>query len=162
MVNNLELIKPLLKFPDEDTCYHLQVLMRKKENPQLGSNSYCVKTYYVSSLDYLDKKMPEIIALCTLHNARACINLNRRSYEKLAYQLLKKVTDQIMSKDFKSARKAYESVAGTYADEPNKKWIIDVDKPYDADYVESIRAGLKTLRPVIGLSTVSENLIYHN
>lgn len=127
-MNNIELIKPLLIFEDEDTFYHLQIIKRKKEHPELGSNSYIVKTYYISSIEYLEFKMPEIIMLCDFHNARAYINLNKRSYEKLAYQMLKKVTDCILNKDFKSIRKSYESVCGNFSNEKdNKKWIIDID-----------------------------------
>jgi hypothetical protein len=142
MINNLDKIKSILSFPDEDTFYHLQILKRKKEHPELGSNSYVVKTYYISSLEYLDGKMPEIISLCKFHNARGCINLNRRSFEKTAYHLLKKVTDQIMNRDFKSVRKAYESVCGMHSDESDKKWIVDIDHKDDdkvAVYINDIR-----------------------
>ena len=48
MIDNFELIKSLLKFESPDDFYHLQILKRKKENPELGSNSRVVKTYYVS------------------------------------------------------------------------------------------------------------------
>ena len=53
MINNIEIIKTLLEFNSQDEFYHLQVLKRKKENPELGSNSYVVKTYYVGSIEYL-------------------------------------------------------------------------------------------------------------
>ena len=129
-INNIEIIKPLLAFPKDDTFYHLQILKRKKENPDIGSNNTVVKTYYISSIEYLETKMDEIINLCDFHNARAYINLNRRSYEQVAFQTLKKVTDQIMNKDFRSARKAYESVCGAHSAAKNdKRWIIDVDEP---------------------------------
>jgi type II secretory pathway component PulL len=114
MINNVLILASLLTFESEDDFYHLQILKRKKEHPELGSNSYVVKTYYISSLKYLGNKMPEIQQLCQFHNARAYINLNVRSYEKLAFQMLKKVTDQIMNRDFRSVRKAYESVSGEY------------------------------------------------
>ena len=39
--------------------------------------------------------------------------------------MLKKVTDQIINKDFKSVRKAYESVVGKFS--KDKIWIVDVD-----------------------------------
>ena len=132
MINNLEAIKDLLIFESEDDFYHLQILKRKKENPELGSNSYVIKTYYISSKDYLDSRIDEIIHLCNYHNARACINLNRRSFERIAFHTLKKVTDIIMNRDFKSVRKAYESVCGSYSNENDKKWIIDIDhKDFD-------------------------------
>ena len=132
MINNLDQIKHLLVFESADDFYHLQILKRKKENPDIGSNSYVIKTYYVSSIEYLDSKMDEIIHLCNYHNARACINLNRRSFERIAFHTIKKVTDQIMNKDFRSVRKCYESVCGAYSNEKDKKWIIDIDhKDFD-------------------------------
>jgi hypothetical protein len=126
-IDNFELIKSLLNFKTEDDFYHLQILKRKKENPELGSNSYVVKTYYVTSVEHLDKKRDEIINLCQLHNARAYINLNPRSFEKMAFHALKKITDQIMNRDYKSVYKAYESVAGTYGTGRDKTFLIDID-----------------------------------
>jgi len=128
-INNLDKIKKLLTFTSDDDFYHLQILKRKKEHPDLGSNSYVVKTYYIKSLSSLDFYMPEIICLCDFHNARACINLNKRSFEKTSFHTLKKITDQIMNKDFKSTRNAYNSVCGAVsnAGKDGKRWIIDVD-----------------------------------
>ncbi len=126
-INNIEQIKSLLRFDSPDDFYHLQILKRKKENPELGSNSRVIKTYYVTSPEYLEARMPEIISMCDFSNARACINLNRRSFEKMAFHTLKKITDQIMNRDFASVRKAYESTCGAQVSEPDKKWILDVD-----------------------------------
>jgi hypothetical protein len=127
VINNFQQISKLLQFRSDDDFYHLQIIKRKKDHPEIGSNSLVIKTYYIKSEDHLAKVEPEIIAICDFHGARACINLNRRSFEKMAFHTLKKVTDQIMNKDFKSVRKAYESVCGAYANESNKKWIIDID-----------------------------------
>lgn len=127
MVNNFNQISSLLRFQSEDDFYFLQILLRKKEHPELGSNSYLFKTYNIYSTEYLLHKEQEIISLCTTFNARACINLNRRSFEKTSLHLLRKVTDQILNKDFKSSRKAYDSVCGTYSNEDNKKWVVDID-----------------------------------
>lgn len=148
MINNLELIKSHLQFDSDDDFYHLQIIKRKKEHPELGSNSYVVKTYYVRSVEYLEKKMPEIIALCEFHNARACINLNRRSFEKMAFHLLRKVADQIMNRDFKSARKAYESVCGAYSNEKSsKKWVVDIDTK-DEKLIKEIQVFIYYLEPM--------------
>lgn len=127
MTNNFQQISKLLQFGSSDDFYHLQIIKRKKDHPELGSNSLVIKTYYIKSKEHLAKVEAEIIALCDLHGARACINLNRRSFEKMAFHTLKKVTDQIMNKDFASVRKAYESVCGAHANEANKKWIVDID-----------------------------------
>jgi hypothetical protein len=139
MINNFNQIQKLLKFDSEDEFYHLQILKRRKEHPELGSHSRVIKTYYISSEKYLVDKTPEIITLCNHHIARACINLNRRSFEKIAFQTLRKISDQIMNKDYKSVKKAYESVCGANSKEPNKKWIIDIDdKTFDSKELLSI------------------------
>lgn len=129
MVNNLEKIKEILKFNSSDDFFHLQILKRKKENPELGSNAYVVKTYFITSIEHLEFHFPEMKMLCDFHNARACINLNKRSFEKCSFNTLKKVTDQIMNKEFKSTRKAFTSVCGSTsnAGKDEKTWIIDVD-----------------------------------
>lgn len=149
MINNLKILSLLLNFESEDDFYHLQILKRKKEHPELGSNSYVVKTYYVSSLDYLHKKFPEIQHLCEFHNARAYINLNVRSFERTAFHTLKKITDQIMNRDFKSARKAYESVCGEFGTGREKRWIIDIDHAEHVtnQYVDDMKTFIENLSP---------------
>jgi hypothetical protein len=149
MIDNIAIIEKLLHFSSNDTFYHLQILKRKKEHPEIGRNSYVVKTYYISSLDYLNKKYPEIVELCKFHNARAYINLNPRSFETLAFQMLKKVTDQILNKDFKSVRKAYESVSGQFGTGENKSWIIDIDfsETIDSVYIDSMTKYIESEMP---------------
>ncbi len=127
VVDNFAKIATLLEFDSDDDFYHLQILQRKKEHPELGSNSRVIKTYYIRSKDYLISKHDEITKMCKFFGARAYLNLNRRSLERMAFHNLKKVTDQIMNKDFASVSKSYESVCGAYSCEPNKKWIIDID-----------------------------------
>jgi hypothetical protein len=160
MINNFELIRPLLEFKSEDDFYFIQILQRKKDHKKgkvngTNNNSRLIKAYYVNSLEYLDFITPEIIELCELFNARAGINLNRRSYEKMALQHLRKCTDQILNKSFNKAYKAYPSVVGAYSNEVDKKWIIDIDPediengwngPIMADFIDTLQpTGHKTL-----------------
>lgn len=134
MINNFDKIKPLLKFNSEDDFYFLQILQRKKDHKDskfkvngTNNNSRLVKAYYINSLEYFEFIRNEVICLCEVFNARAGINLNKRSYEKMALQHLKKCTDQILNKDFKKACKAYNTVLGAYNHDSDKKWIIDID-----------------------------------
>lgn len=147
MINNLEKIINLLKFDSEDDFYHFQIIKRKKEHKKLGSNSLIVKTYYIKSIEHLIKVFP-IIELCNFHDARGCINLNRRSFEKIAFHLLRKVTDQIMNRDFKSARNAYNSVCGAYSNESDKKWIIDIDRKDNYSYGFFLSERLKSIQQI--------------
>jgi hypothetical protein len=126
MVDNFELIKGLLSWNNEDEFYFCQILKRKKENKELGSNSHVVKTYYLKSFEDLEKDKGEMICLADYHNARVSISLNKRSFERACYHTLQKITDQIMNKAFREARKAYTSVCGMYAS-GDKSWIVDID-----------------------------------
>jgi len=127
MKDNFEQIEKLLIFDSEDDFYHLQILKRKKENPDIGSNSYVVRTYCIRSKENLMEKRTEITEMCNTHNARAYINLSPRSFEKMAFHTLKKISDIIMNKDYKEVRKAFESVCGTYGNGKHKRWLIDID-----------------------------------
>lgn len=138
MVDNLEKIIPLLSFESEDDFYFLQLLQRKKDNDLPTANSHVIKNYYINSVESLELIYPEIQSLCKKFNARASLRLNKRSYEKIAYQTLLSVTNTIMNKDFKSVRKTYDRCCGQFNNEPNKKWILDIDdKTTDLERVKT-------------------------
>lgn len=147
MVNNIELISSILVFDSSDDFYHLQIIKRKKENREIGSNSLVIKTYYITSVPHLHSLMKEIITLCEIHNARACINLNVRSFEKAAFHTLKKVSDIIMNRDYKSVRSAFDSVCGEYSSGRNKLWIVDIDND-DLDFSYKLRKNIEMCNPV--------------
>ena len=72
MVDNFKLIRDYLKFESEDDFYFLQILQRKKDGPGpngikvTGTNnkSRAIKTYCISSVEYLDKIEGEVKHLC--------------------------------------------------------------------------------------------------
>lgn len=154
MVNNFDIIKPLLTWDNDDQYYFLQVIQRKKDaGPGIkvngtNNNSRLIKAYYVKSLDYLEFIEPEVIELCKVFNARAGINLNRRSFEKTALQHLKLVTDNIINKNFDKVYKTYSSAAGKFNHDKNKKWILDIDAddmdsgwngPIMSDFIDTLQ-----------------------
>lgn len=129
MVDNFSQISALLTFESEDDFYFCQILKRKKDNPTAEglSNSHVVKTYYLKCIEDLNKDKGEMICLAEYHNARVCINLNKRSFERVCYHTLKSITDHIINKDFSNVKKAYNSMCGGYTSEKDKKWIVDID-----------------------------------
>lgn len=129
VINNIDKIKSILTF-DEDTFYFLQIIKRRKENPTLEKDCKVIKSYYVGSLDYLNKKLGEIIELCKIFNARAYINLTPRSYKKVAFLSLKKYSDLICSDNYKPVKDVFNSACGESYTEP-KRWVIDIDNIND-------------------------------
>lgn len=126
-VDNLNLIIPFLKFESEDDFYYLQILQRKKENPQLGSNSRVIKNYYIRSVDYLIQHYDEIKKLCEVFNARASIRLNKRSFYKTSFKTMENIAHNMSNKDFMNISKSYDRACGLGHNDPEKKWILDVD-----------------------------------
>jgi hypothetical protein len=153
IINNFKQIQSLLIFDDKrDWFYHLSILLRKKDMPEAArgrnNNARCIKTYYITSVDYLIEKEDEIIKLCENFGARAYINLNAKSFEKVAFEFNKQLADRLQYKQFEHCYRLYETVVGGGYDEdvedplnPNvkddsskvnvgqKRWIIDVDEP---------------------------------
>lgn len=133
MIDNFDKIIPLLEFPNDDTYYFVQILQRKKDHKKgkvngSNNNSRLVKAYYIKSVEHLEFVKPEIIEMCKIFNARAGINLNKRSFEKSQFLLLKKITDQIMNREFTKGYRAFNSIAGEYQPTNDKRWILDVDE----------------------------------
>lgn len=126
-VNNFDRIRNMLEFPDRDSFYFLQVLKRRKDNPDLGKDMKHIADYYIYSLDQFDELKPRIIAQCDVENARAYFRINRRDAKKVAMQVLKRTVDYIMSEDYRAVKNAFASCAGEFHSDPDKKWIVDVD-----------------------------------
>lgn len=154
MVDNFDLIYPLMQFPTpEDSFYFVQVLQRKKDHKGVrigGSNNNIrlIKSYHISSIEKLMIHKEEMIKLADVFDARVGINLNPRSFEKTAFQLLEKVAHQMQNKDFYNVRKSYDSVCGNYHAEMDKRWLIDIDRGeynFDArvNYIKGIVNGLQ-------------------
>ena len=84
MRNNFELIDPLLDFSLPNTFYFVQILKRRKDNPDMKSNETTIDNFYLYGPNDLTKLMPKIMEKCDKNGARAYINLNILDLEKSA------------------------------------------------------------------------------
>jgi len=153
MNDNINIIKPLLNFEDEDKFYFLQIIQRKKDHIKgsivgTNNNSRLIKPYYISSEEYLDSVYPEIKLLCEVFNARAGIDLNRRSFKAVGFEVLAKVARQLRNEDYFHVRKSYDTVCGSTVTETDKRWILDYDED-DLPYKEykELTSRLNSIRP---------------
>lgn len=141
MIDVFEQIKPLLSFNTPDDFYYLQVFQRRKDMPNgAKKNTIIIKDYYIHSLEYFEKKYPEIKALCDFFNARAGLRLNKRSFKKASFRTMLNITSQMMQEDFHSTKQAFSKACGQCHNETanGKSWIIDVDEK-DLTLVEVIK-----------------------
>lgn len=153
IVNNFDKLIELglLEFK-EGEFYFLQILQRRKENPDLHGNSKVIKTYYINSLEYFNSIEEEIKQLCLFFNARAYIGLNRRSYKRVAMCALKELTDLILNEQYEAARNAYNTCCGQYTT-GDKKWIVDVDTK-DESYVLKTVEAIRKCMPITDVDNV--------
>lgn len=126
-IDNFEQIRGMLDFSIPGTFYFLQVLKRRKENPDLGKDMVHIADYYIDSLAKYDDLKPMIIRQCDSENARAYFRLNRRGEKRVASEALKLMVEYVLSENYKPARSVYASCAGKYPSEKNKTWIVDLD-----------------------------------
>ena len=148
MIDNFEIINTLLDFPRPNSFYFLQVLKRKKENPDLKSNSVVVNNFYLYDKNDLYKLKDRVIEDCTKNNARAYINLNVLDLEKVGLFTLNKITELIIKGDYKAIKNAYASTCGSHHSEENKRWVIDIDT-HDRDYINGVRREIEQLQSEI-------------
>lgn len=153
MVDNFYKIGSMLKWNSDDEFYFLQILRRKKDLPEeiKGSNKSArlIKSYYINNLAHLNAIKEEVIGLCEVFNARAGINLNKRSYKKCALQTVRTILDQIDNQNNRSARRAFNTVCGKYTIGSDKHWILDYDEgSLSLDQKDHIRFELNKALPV--------------
>ena len=126
MIDNFKLIKSLLEFPNDDIYYHLQILRRGKDHPELPAANRVIKPYFICSLESLDYIEEEIKKLCEFFGARAYINLAPKSIKKTTMLQLKYLAQRAYEGDFKKIWKSWNTCAGKIKGEESR-WVVDID-----------------------------------
>ena len=129
MIDNIELIKPLLNFNEKGDFYMLYVFKRKKDQPEGEKDNHqsvrTIKTYCVESLEYLDKRYDEIKQLCEMFKARAYIHIQKQNHKDVSLEMMMALAQKIRDGQHKQ-QGLFESVVGQIKTH-EKRWIVDVD-----------------------------------
>lgn len=146
MINNIDLIKPLLTFDKEGDFYQLFVLLRKKDQTTDKANHQSVRTiksYCISSIAYLDMRYEEIKKLCEFFKARAYIHVAKQNHMDVGLNLITEIVTRIQSGQI-NHKNAFDSVVGQLKTQ-EKRWIVDLDdvdlygcRPI-MDFIDSLR-----------------------
>jgi hypothetical protein len=143
MIDNFEQIVGIIneKVLTDDNFFFVQIIKRRKENPEMTSNNITCDVFYVKDADDLVKKQERIIKRCVDENARAYINLNVRSKRKVALQTMKIIAECISNDNYNVAN-VYASAVGNTHSDPNKTWVIDID--YDRELPTEVNEAFVT------------------
>jgi hypothetical protein len=129
MINNLELIKPLLNFDNEGDFYMLYIFKRKKDQPEGERDNHqsvrTIKTYCIDSVEYLEKRYDEIQQLCEMFKARAYIHIQKQNHKDVAMNMITEIVNRIQSGQI-NQKHVFDSVVGQIKTQ-EKRWIADID-----------------------------------
>lgn len=136
-VDNFARIERFMSFDSDDQFYFVQILQRKKDGPASngaivsGTNnkSRAIKSYCVTSREYLEQHEFEIRELCRLFNARAYFSPARRSFEKIALANLVNLSKHIADGNYSHAKTDYWGACGQTGIE--KFYLVDIDEEHD-------------------------------
>lgn len=148
-VDNFELIKKHINTSDDGSEFYMVYVMRRTKDQigYVGANKQSIiKSYFISSQEYLDSKRDEIVGLCEMFNARAYINLNKKSYKQVTLKALEIIAGKIAHEDY-NIKSLYESACGqTGACDGLKTWLVDFDSK-DLDELDRIKNIIDSVEP---------------
>ena len=129
MIDNIELVKPLLNFDKEGDFYMLYVFKRKKDQPEGERDNHqsvrTIKTYCINSIVYLDMRYEEIKQLCEVFKARAYIHVVKQNHMDVSLNMISEIVTRIQSGQI-NQKNVFDSVVGQIKTQ-EKRWIVDVD-----------------------------------
>jgi hypothetical protein len=129
MINNLELIKPLLNFEKRGDFYMLYVFKRKKDQPEGERDNHqsvrTIKTYCIESIDHLDRRWDEIVQMCEMFKARAYIHVQKQNHFDVSLSMMVDLAQRIQNGNH-NQKGLFDSVVGQIKTQ-EKRWIVDVD-----------------------------------
>jgi len=134
MINNLELIRPLLNFEKPGDFYMLYVLKRKKDQPADERDNHqsvrTIKTYCIESIDHLERRYDEVLQLCEMFKARAYIHVQKQNHFDVSLNMMVDLAQRIQNGQH-NQKGLFDSVVGQIKT-GEKRWIIDVDGMMEA------------------------------
>jgi hypothetical protein len=148
MIDNIELIKPLLNFSEPGDFYYCLILKRKKDQPEGERDNHqsvrTIKTYCIDSIPYLEKRYDEIKQLCEMFKARAYIHVQKQNHKDVSLNMLATLAERIRG-GVSNQKGLFDSVVGQIKT-MEKRWVVDIDFT-DNKKVDKIKRFIETLKP---------------
>ena len=154
MRDNFNIIRPLLEFDPRisnenmRTFYFIQIIKRRKENPNMKVGQAILDNFYLYEEADLDRLKEKIVDRCNKHNARAYINLNKLDLERIALFTQKYIIDLIIQGQFKAVKNAYTIACGNHHSQDDKRWVVDIDEA-EMKYLPDVRKKIEQLHSEI-------------
>jgi hypothetical protein len=129
MIDNLEIIKPLLNFSEPRDFYMLYVFKRKKDQPEGERDNHqsvrTIKSYCIESIDHLERRWEEIKQLCEMFKARAYIHVQKQNHRDVSLNMMVALAERVRD-GVENQKGLFDSVVGQIKTQ-EKRWVIDID-----------------------------------
>lgn len=127
-MKNYKYLSDLLEFKGEGDFYFIQILKRRKENPEMDLGVMRIKSYCIYSFKELEDLAPRIKEYCDRDNARAYLRLNKQNATDVTLRCIEQLSKNLREGNPKKGRKVWDSVSGQGG--KRNYWVIDVDKEH--------------------------------
>lgn len=111
-----------------DAFYTIEIIGRVKDNARIIAGNHKFKTYYIKTIEDLDKYENEIKLLCDTLQMRAYISINHKSMKHVTLNVMAEYANRIAQDNFTKPYSVFDSCAAKYTERSEQLWIIDVDK----------------------------------
>ena len=129
VIDNIEQIRQLLNFEDKGDFYMLYVFKRKKDQPEGEKDNHqsvrTIKSYCVTSVEYLERRYDEIKQLCEMFKARAYIHVQKQNHKDVSLNMMVALAQRIQDGNLYQ-QGLFDSVVGQIKT-LEKRWIVDID-----------------------------------
>ena len=134
-IDNFDAIKEHLKFEKPGDIYVVHVMFRVKDlrndaDKQMylshEETQRLIKTYYIDSLEYFDRKRPAMIDLANQNKARVYFTMTRKNRITCNRIIAKKIIDEIDNPNVRYDHLIRSAVCGCHISD-YKWWTLDVD-----------------------------------
>lgn len=151
VIDNFDLIRSKLTFESQFDRYIIHIIKRAKDDKGrlfgVNETNRMLKTFYITSTEYFDKKRPVIETLCKDNIARAYILPQVRNNSDCLRNLLKLTVNNLDNPTQKPDHLIRSAYCG-YHGSRDAKWIIDIDSEF-MPFVNTIRdAIIKNLNEI--------------
>lgn len=129
MIDNIELIKPLLTFEKKDDFHMLYIFKRKKDQlrgeKENSQSVRTIKSYCIHSLGHLEERYSEIKDLCEYFKARCYIHIQTQNHRDVGLNMMIELATRLKD-GATNQRNLFDSVVGQVK-VVEKSWIVDID-----------------------------------
>lgn len=165
-IDNFDVIREHLRFDKPGDIYVVHVMFRVKDlrndaNKQMylshEETQRLIKTYYIDSLDYFDKKRPAMIDLANQNKARVYFTMTRKNRITCNRIILKKLVDEVDNPNVRYDHLIRSAVCGCHISD-YKWWTLDVDNDTEITKVR-LTENLAIVDDKIRLIDIKDKLI---